>query len=68
MMFGVHSLGIGYCWLNQLPRLTHMPKIRELLTELDISMNYIVYESAVFGHQAEEPKSAEPRRDIINII
>lgn len=30
MMLAAHSLGIGSCWLNQLPGLTHMPIIREL--------------------------------------
>jgi nitroreductase len=68
MMLAAHSLGIGSCWLNQLPGLTHMPIIRELLTELDIPENHIVYGSVVFGYQEDEPKPAEPRKDIINII
>lgn len=68
MMLAAHSLGIGSCWLNQLPGLTHMPIIRELLTELDIPENHIVYGSVVFGYQKDEPKPAAPRKDIINII
>lgn len=36
IMPAAHSLGTGSCWLNQLPGLTHMPMIRELLTDLEI--------------------------------
>lgn len=36
MMLAAHSMGIGSCWLNQLPGLTHMPLIRELLNDLAV--------------------------------
>jgi nitroreductase len=68
MMLAAHSLGIGSCWLNQLPGLTHMPLIREFLTDLDIPANHIVYGSVVMGYAVEEPKEAEPRKDVIHII
>ncbi|AGL03136.1 nitroreductase family protein [Desulfoscipio gibsoniae] len=68
MMLAAHSLGIGSCWLNQLPGLTHMPLIRELLTDLDISENHIVYGSVVIGYAAEESKPAAPRKNVIHII
>lgn len=68
MMLAAHSLGIGSCWLNQLPGLTHMPLIRELLTELDIPENHVVYGSVVMGYAAEQAKPAEPRKNVINII
>jgi len=68
MMLAAHSLGIGSCWLNQLPGLTHMPLIRELLTDLDVPTNHIVYGSVVMGYTAEEPKPAVPRKDVIRII
>ena len=41
MMLTAHSLGIGSCWLNHLPGLTHMPQIRELLDELCIPQSHI---------------------------
>jgi nitroreductase len=63
-----HSLGIGSCWLNQLPGLTHMPLIRELLSDLDVPVNHIVYGSVVMGYAAEEPKQAAPRKNVVNII
>ncbi|QDR82641.1 nitroreductase family protein [Sporomusa termitida] len=68
MMLAAHSLGIGSCWLNQLPGLTHMPLIRELLTELDVPGNHIVYGSVVMGYAAAEPQAAAPRKNVINII
>ncbi|WP_250227865.1 nitroreductase family protein [Anaeropeptidivorans aminofermentans] len=68
MMLAAHAFGIGSCWLNQLPGLTHMPLIRELLNDLDIPENHIVYGSFVMGYGAEEPKPAAPRKDVINII
>lgn len=68
MMLAAHSLGIGSCWLNQLPGLTHMPLIHSLLTELDIPENHIVYGSVVMGYAAEESKTAAPRKNVINII
>jgi nitroreductase len=68
MMLAAHSLGIGSCWLNQLPGLTHLPLIRELLNDLDIPKTHDVYGSVVMGYAAEEPKPADPRKDVINII
>jgi nitroreductase len=68
MMLAAHSLSIGSCWLNQLPGLTHMPLIRELLTDLDIPENHIVYGSVVMGYTSVEPKPAESRKDVIHII
>ncbi|MFT9496041.1 nitroreductase family protein [Anaerosolibacter sp.] len=68
MMLAAHSLGIGSCWLNQLPGLTHMPLIRVLLNDLDIPANHIVYGSVVMGYAAEEPKPASPRKEVIHII
>ncbi len=68
MMLAAHSLGIGSCWLNQLPGLTNMPLIRELMTELGIPENHIIYGSVVMGYAAVEPAQAAPRKDVIHII
>ncbi len=68
MMLAAHFLDIGTCWLNQLPGLTHMTLIRELLNDLDIPATHIVYGSVVMGYAAEEPKPAPPRKDVIHII
>ncbi|MBE6905844.1 nitroreductase family protein [Marasmitruncus massiliensis] len=68
MMLAAHSLGIGSCWLNQLPGLTHMPLIRELLTDLDVPEDHIVYGSVVMGYAAGDTSPAEPRKNVIRII
>ncbi|WP_241422820.1 nitroreductase family protein [Candidatus Contubernalis alkaliaceticus] len=68
MMLVAHALGIGSCWLSQLPGFTHMPLIRELLNDLDIPATHIVYGSVVMGYAAEEPKPASPRNNVIHII
>lgn len=68
MMLAAHSLGIGSCWLNQLPGLTHFPIISELLNELGIPENHIVYGSVVMGYAAKEPSPPAPRKEVINII
>lgn len=68
MMLAAHSLGIGSCWLNQLPGLTHLPQVRELLTELDIPQDHIVYGSVVMGYSLNPPNPAAPRKDIIRIF
>lgn len=68
MMLAAHSLGIGSCWLNQLPGLTHMPLIHKLLSDLDVPANHIVYGSVAMGYAKDEPKPAAPRKDVIHII
>jgi nitroreductase len=68
MMLAAHSLGIGSCWLNQLPGLSDLPLIRELLEDLDIPTTHTVYGTVVMGYAAEEPKPAPSRKDVIHII
>ncbi len=68
MMLAAHSLGIGSCWLNQLPGFTNMPLIRELMTDLEIPENHIIYGSVVMGYAAEILNPAAPRKDVIHII
>lgn len=68
MMLAAHSLGIGTCWLSQLPRLGHLPQIRELLTELNIPKDHSVYGSLAVGYPLGEPRPVQPRKDVITII
>lgn len=69
MMLAAHSLGIGSCWFNSLPRMTNHPLVRELLTELEIPENHNVYAAGVFGYPEGEIKPAAPRREgIIKIF
>ncbi len=68
MMLAAHSLGIGSCWLNQLPGLSNMPLIRKLMDDLGIPDSHIIYGSVVMGYAAAEPASAAPRKDVISIV
>lgn len=64
MMLAAHSLGIGSCWLNQLPQLSilEVPEIRQLLGELAVPEDHLVYDSFVLGYPAEEPKPVNPAK------
>lgn len=68
MMLAAHSLRIGSCWLNQLPRLSEMPLIRNLMKELSIPENHNIYGSVAMGFKAEDPRPAVPRNNVIHII
>lgn len=68
MMLAAHSLGIGSCWLNQLPGQTNAPHIRELLTELGVPGDHDAFGSLALGYAEGEPKPADTRKDVIQII
>ena len=68
MMLAAHSLGIGSCWLNQLPGNTNAPHIRELLMELGVPEEHDAFGSIVLGYAEEEPKPADSRKNVIHII
>lgn len=68
MMLTAHSLGIGSCWLNQLPGLTDQPAVRKLMTELDIPAAHSIFGSIALGYAKEEPAAAAPRKDVIHVI
>lgn len=67
MMLAAHSMGIGSCWLNQLPRLSNIHEIKDLLIELEIPENHKVYGSVVFGYPNEIPK-VYLRKDVSKIF
>lgn len=52
-----HDLGIGSVWINQLINISDKPEVREVLRELQIPDNHIVYGSAAIGY-AETTDSA----------
>jgi nitroreductase len=68
MMLAAHSLGIGSCWLNQLPGLTQQLLVRNLLNELSVPEDHDVYGSVVMGYAAAEPRPADTRKDVIRIF
>lgn len=68
MMLAAHSLGIGSCWLNQLPRLSEFQTMRNFLSKISIPKDHMVFGSVVMGYPAVEVRTAAPRKDVINII
>ncbi|WP_283610720.1 nitroreductase family protein [Faecalispora anaeroviscerum] len=68
MMLAAHSFGIGSCWLNHLPGLTHHPVIRSLMAELDIPDHHDIYGTLALGWPKSSPPSASSRKDAIHII
>jgi nitroreductase len=68
MMLAGQSLGISSCWVNQLPGLTQLPIIRNLLIDFEIPENHDVYGTVVMGYAAEASKPVAPRKDVKHII
>ena len=50
MMIAAQSLGLGSCWMNQIPRLVKAPPVAALLRELGIPESDTVYGTLVLGH------------------
>ncbi len=67
-MLAAHSLGIGSCWLNQIPGFAHMPPIHELFAELKIPDTHTVHGTLALGYAAEPARQADPRKDVIRIV
>lgn len=51
-----HSLGIGSVWINQLQNICDEPLIRQVLEELAIPSDHVVYGLAALGYSDGEPK------------
>ena len=68
MLIAAHSLGLGTCWLNQLPGLTQKLHVRELMNSLEIPNDHLIYGSFVLGYpNLEALKSISPRKDTTTI-
>lgn len=68
MMLAAHSFGIGSCWLNHLPGLTHHPVIRSLMEELAIPEDHDIYGTLALGWPKNALPAASPRKAEIHII
>lgn len=53
IFLAAHSFGIGSVWINQLQNICDEPAIRQVLTELRIPENHIVYGMAALGYPAQ---------------
>ena len=59
IFLAAHSLGIGSVWINQLQNICGQPIIRQVLDELAIPADHVVYGLAALGYADGEPKAIE---------
>ena len=50
LFLAAHSLGIGSVWINQLQDVCDVPAIRQVLDELGIPADHVVYGMAALGY------------------
>ena len=50
MFLAAHSMGIGSVWINQLQDVCDVPTIRQVLDELGIPADHVVYGMAALGY------------------
>ena len=60
MFLAAHSLGIGSVWINQLQDVCDVPAIRQVLDELGIPADHVVYGMAALGYP-DDVKSDKAR-------
>lgn len=60
MLLAAHGLGLGACWLNQLPRFAQMPPARELMDKLGLPKDHLIYATLALGYAADGPAPAAP--------
>lgn len=53
IFLAAHSFGIGSVWINQLQGICDEPTVREVLTQLGIPQDHIVYGLAALGYAAK---------------
>ena len=63
MMIAAESLGLGSCWMNQLPKMNSVPHVRSFLSELQIPEGHAVHGTLVLGYAANRSKGLEPREN-----
>lgn len=68
IFLAAHSLGIGSVWINQLKGICDAPQIREILRELQIPEEHIVYGMAALGYPAQITEKVLEKTGKIQII
>ena len=66
MMLAAQSLGLGSCWLNQIPRMAKLPPIQALLSEIGIPETDIVFGTLVVGYPQTEVEG--PPREASEVV
>ena len=69
IFLAAESYGIGSVWINQLTGVCDTPEVREILTELEIPIDHIVYGLAALGYaNPNTPKPEYKEIGEVNII
>ncbi len=63
-----NSLGIGSCWINQLKTICDEKEVREVLTNIDIPENHIVWGMASIGYPVSIEKTNQKKDAIIKFV
>ena len=63
IFLAAESYGVGSVWINQLTNICNEPKIREILNELEIPENHVVYGLAALGY-SDKTATERPYREI----
>lgn len=54
IFLAAHSFGIGSVWINQLQGICDEPAVREVLTQLGVPQDHLVYGLAALGYPTKE--------------
>lgn len=66
IFLAAHSFGIGSVWINQLQGICDVPEVREVLTQLGIPQDHVVYGLAALGYPAKElPRNVRKNGKIV---
>jgi nitroreductase len=68
IMIAANSLGIGSVWINQLQGISFVPQIREILTQMDVPLEYEVYGMVALGYAAQAEIPVPERKGTFVII
>ena len=63
IFLAAHSYGVGSVWINQLSNICDEPEIRNILNELEIPNNHVVYGLAALGYP-DKTATERPYREI----
>ena len=67
IFLAAHSLGIGSVWINQLQGICDDPKVRQILSILEIPADHVVYGMAALGY-GELPSDDKKRTGEVTYI
>lgn len=63
VFLSAHALGIGSVWINQLCGVSDEPILREMLNELNVPSDHVVYSTAALGYPANAASEPVKRAD-----